>query len=124
MSLITRTIMEAEAASGREAVWTALREWARRGLLRARANQPAGVGVAGPVVAGPARAGSSKQARGGASPTGVGTPIGNNSPGQPVVQAIGRARVAKPIRSVKSRVVPEPDQLQSGPPTRREIPEH
>ena len=88
MSLITRIILEAEAAS----CWEALGTLARQGLLRALAGRR--------------------------SPTGAGAPIGNNSPGQPVVQVVGQARPAKPIRSTKSRIAPEPDQIQSAPPRR------
>jgi hypothetical protein len=114
MSLLTRIIMEAERDS-------ALQELARHGLLRVRTNRPAGPGEAGPVRvggAGPTRAGSSKQV-GSTSPTGVGTPISNNSAGRPDVHVIGRSpQPAKPIRSTKSQIVPEPDQIQSAPPRR------
>ena len=120
MSLLTRIIMEAERDS-------ALQELARHGLLRVRTNRPAGPGEAGPVRvggAGPIRAGSSTQARRGASPTGasptgVGTPISSNSAAHPDVHVIGRSpQPAKPIRSAKSKIVPEPDQIQSAPPRR------
>jgi hypothetical protein len=43
--------------------------------------------------------------------------------GQPITAVVGRARVIKPIRSVKSRIVPEPDQIQSPPPVRQSRPE-
>ena len=53
-----------------------------------RANRPAGPGEAGPAVGG-----------------------SNNSPGRPDVRVVGRSpQPAKPIRWVKSRIVPEPDQ--------------
>jgi len=39
------------------------------------------------------------------------------------VHAVGRvSRPAKPIRSVKSAIVPEPDQIQSAPPVRPTLP--
>ena len=39
------------------------------------------------------------------------------------VHAVGRvSHPAKPIRSVKSAVVPEPDQIQSAPPVRPTLP--
>ena len=67
-----------------------------------RANRPAGPGEAGPAVGG-----------------------SNNSPGRPDVRVVGRSpQPAKPIRWVKSRIVPEPDQIQSATPVRGEIPEH
>jgi hypothetical protein len=42
--------------------------------------------------------------------------------GRSEVRAVGRARPAKPIRSAKSAIVPEPDQLQSEPPVRPTLP--
>ena len=39
------------------------------------------------------------------------------------VHAVGRvSHPAKPIRSVKSAIVPEPDQIQSAPPVRLDLP--
>jgi hypothetical protein len=64
-------------------------------------SRPAGPGEAGPVR--------------------TGAPITNNFAGQPTVQVVGRARPAKPIRPMKSRIVPEPDQIQSKP-LRRSMP--
>jgi hypothetical protein len=122
MSTVTRVIMEAEAASSEQAVRQSLRaalqELARQGVLRVRTNRPAGPGEAGPAgpgVAGPARVG------GAGSSGGVGAPIANNSPGRPDVRVVGRSpQPAKPIRrSMKSRIVPEPDQVQSEPASRR-----
>jgi hypothetical protein len=49
-------------------------------------------------------------------------PIANNFSGRPDVHVVGRARLAKPIRSVKSRIVPEPNQVQSAPPVRPALP--
>ena len=41
------------------------------------------------------------------------------------VHAVGRvSHPAKPIRSVKSAIVPEPDQIQSAPPVRPTLPHH
>jgi hypothetical protein len=39
--------------------------------------------------------------------------------------AVGRARPqpGKPIQTAKSKIVPEPDQIQSKPPTRQSRPE-
>jgi hypothetical protein len=86
-----------------------------------RVNRPAGPGEAGPVRVGPARAGSSTQ-----FPHGAGTPVSHNStPGRPDVTVVGRARpstMAHPIRSAKSKIVPEPDQIQSAPPVRPTLP--
>ena len=130
MSVVTRVIVEAEAISSREALRlmreedlraamrAALQELVRHGLLRVRTNRPAGPGEAGPAgpgVAGPARVG------GAGSSGGVGAPIANNSPGRPDVRVVGRSpQPAKPIRrSMKSRIVPEPDQVQSEPASRR-----
>jgi hypothetical protein len=132
MSLLTRIIMEAERASAwefirEEGLRAAMQAAARQADLRVRTNRPAGPGEAGPVRVGgasPTRAGSSKQVCS-SSPTGAGTPISNNSPGRPDVRVVGRSpQPTKPIQSVKSKIVPEPDQIQSAPPTRREIPEH
>jgi len=51
-----------------------------------------------------------------------GGPITNNSLGRPEVRVVGRSRPAKPIHSVKSKIVPEPDQIQSAPPVRPTLP--
>ena len=56
-----------------------------------------------------------------------GMPITHNFSGQPSVQVVGRGRLAKPIRSkpvqsMKSKIVPEPDQIQSEPPVRSDLP--
>jgi len=56
-----------------------------------------------------------------------GMPITHNFSGQPSVQVVGRGRLAKPIRSkpvqsMKSKIVPEPDQIQSAPPVRQDLP--
>ena len=42
--------------------------------------------------------------------------ITNNSAGRPDITAIGRSRPTKPMQSGKSKIVPEPDQIQSAPP--------
>ena len=48
-----------------------------------------------------------------------GAPTGNNSLGRPDVRMVGRSpRPTTPIRSVKSAIVPEPDQVRSEPPHR------
>jgi len=77
MSLITRIILEAEAAS----CWEALGTLARQGLLRASAGQRS-------------------DPRANPSPTGAGAPTGNNSPGQPVVQSTSEAY---PIHEIADR---------------------
>jgi len=56
-----------------------------------------------------------------------GMPITHNFSGQPSVHVVGRGRLAKPIRSkpvqsMKSKIVPEPDQIQSEPPVRSDLP--
>ena len=56
-----------------------------------------------------------------------GMPITHNFSGQPSVHVVGRGRLAKPIRSkpvqsMKSKIVPEPDQIQSAPPVRQDLP--
>ena len=56
-----------------------------------------------------------------------GMPVTNNFSGQPSVHVVGRGRLAKPIRSkpvqsMKSKIVPEPDQIQSEPPVRSDLP--
>jgi hypothetical protein len=107
MSLLTRIIMEAERISALEFI----REEGLRAVMQAaarQANMRREPTRQEPAPAGPAR---------------VGTPITDNPAGQPVVSVVGRAtRPTKPIRSTKSTVVPEPDQLQSAPPTRRSSP--
>jgi hypothetical protein len=87
------------------------------GRLDRPAGRPNGPGEAGPVrtgsgVANPARDGSS-------TPRAAGEPVSNNSAANPDVTAIGQAREIKPAQSGKSRIVPEPDQIQSPPPGRR-----
>jgi hypothetical protein len=53
----------------------------------------------------------------------VGAHARDSNLGQPVTVAVGRARPAKPIQTVKSKIVPEPDQIQSKPPARQSRPE-
>jgi hypothetical protein len=38
------------------------------------------------------------------------------------VSMVGRSRPTKPMQSGKSKIVPEPDQLQSAPPGKRSSP--
>jgi hypothetical protein len=80
------------------------------GRLDRSANHPNGPGEAGPVRT---------AARGGSSTQVGGDLITNNTPGRPSVSMIGRSRPTKPIQSGKSKIVPEPDQIQSPPPGRR-----
>jgi len=52
-----------------------------------------------------------------------GMPVTNNFSGQPSVHVVGRGRVVKPpMWSMKSKIVPEPDQIQSAPPVRQDLP--
>jgi hypothetical protein len=111
MSTITRIIMEAERTSALEAMWLMREEALRASLARkttALRQEPAARQV-------------TRQGKTGMMP--IGTPItNNNSSGQPEVRVVGRARPAKPIQSVKSKIVPEPDQIQSRPPVRPDLP--
>jgi hypothetical protein len=81
-------------------------------------NRPNGPGEAGPVRTGSGVAGTHHpEGRGGSS-----TRVGGDliTPGRPDVTAIGRARpTTKPMQTGKSKIVPEPDQIQSPPPGRR-----
>ena len=89
MSTVVKLILEAEAASAMDFMRAAMREeGARRADSRREPSVP------------------------------IGAPIANNSPGRPDVSMVGRSRPAKPIQSVKSKIVPEPDQIQSAPPRR------
>ena len=106
MSTIVKLVLEAERASRVEASEEALRQALRQSLQRSRQEQERVRAGCDPRVASPDQAG----------------PIGNNSPGRPVVHVVGRARAANPIRSAKSRIVPEPDQTQSTPPVRPALP--
>jgi hypothetical protein len=109
MSTVTRIILEAEAASSREAMRAALRASVRQAASRRE-----------PTRQEPVRQDSRPGSRPGPSMSG---PIGNNSLGQPDVHMVGRSpQPAKPIRSMKSRIVPEPDQIQSAPPVRSDLP--
>jgi hypothetical protein len=42
--------------------------------------------------------------------------VTRNPAGQPTVTAIGQSRPTKPMQTGKSKIVPEPDQIQSPPP--------
>ena len=99
MSTVRQVIMEAETVSAREFIRAVMGEEG----LRAAARQA------------DARRGAMRQEP-------IGAPITNNSPGRPEVRVVGRSRPAKPIRSAKSAIVPEPDQIQSAPPTRPTLP--
>ena len=85
------------------------------------ASRPNGPGEAGPVRTSPGVFGGASPTRAGSStPIAVGEPVSNNSAGHPSVHVIGRSpQPSKPVQSVKSRIVPEPDQIQSKPPGRR-----
>ena len=107
MSTVTRIILEAEATSAREAMRAAMQAAARQADSRR-----------GPVGQEPLRQEPDPGSH--PDPHVSGVPISNNSPGRPDVHVVGRSpRSTKPIRSVKSRIVPEPDQVQSGPASSR-----
>ena len=59
-------------------------------------------------------AGGSRQVSGG--------PVTNNPLGRAGVTMVGRSRPTKPMQSGKSKIVPEPDQIQSAPPVRPTLP--
>ena len=116
MSTVTRIMLEAEAASGREAMRAAMREERLRAAMQAAARQADS--RRGPVHQEPGPGSRRPDPRVGAGSSMSG-PISNNSPGRPDVTMVGRSpRPAKPIQSVKSRIVPEPYQIQSAPPRR------
>ena len=97
MSTVVKLILEAEAASAMDFMRAAMREEGLRAAMQAAAR----------------RADSRRE-----QSVPIGAPIANNSPGRPDVSMVGRSRPAKPIQSVKSKIVPEPDQIQSAPPRR------
>jgi hypothetical protein len=114
MSTVTRVIMEAEATSAREFILAAMREEGLRAAMQAAARQADSRRE--PIHQKPVPAGHPDPRSAGAGPgrpDPVGTPITNNSPGRPDVRVVGRARPAKPIRSAKSAIVSEPDQVRS-----------
>jgi len=116
MSTLTRIMLEAEAASAREAMRAAMREERLRAAMQAAARQADS--RRGPVHQEPGPGSRRPDPRVGAGSSMSG-PISNNSPGRPDVTMVGRSpRPAKPIQSVKSRIVPEPYQIQSAPPHR------
>jgi len=120
MSTVTRIMLEAEAASGREAMRAAMREEGLRAAMQTAARQADS--RRGPVHQEPGPGSRRPDPRVGAGSSMSG-PISNNSPGRPDVTMVGRSpRPAKPIQSVKSRIVPEPYQIQSAPPVRPTLP--
>jgi hypothetical protein len=131
----SRSSSSSRASASQAAMQAAATSRQQAGMRRMRPNspnRPNGPGEAGPVRVGgggggggddassTTRAAGPAAARVGSSPTGVGAPISHNStPGRPDVTVVGRARpstMAHPIRSAKSKIVPEPDQIQSPPP--------
>ena len=106
MSTITRVIIEAETVSAREFIRAVMGEEGLRAAMQAAARQA------------DSRRGPVRQEPGHQKPASV-------EPLPSEVRTVGRSpRSTKPIRSTKSTIVPDPDQLQSAPPVRREIPEH
>ena len=97
MSTTVGAILEAERESAKAAIGLAL-----------------AAGLAGPQQTGASGAGAS-----GATDATV-----PSNPSPPTnVHAVGRvSHPAKPIRSVKFAIVPEPDQIQSAPPVRLDLP--
>jgi hypothetical protein len=132
MSLLTQIMLEAERASAAEFSLALSRDAGLRAILREeglRAAMQAAARQADsrrePIRQTPAPAGHPDPRSVGtrsSRPDPVGTPITNNSSGQPEVRVVGRARPTKPMQSGKSRIVPEPDQIQSPPLGRRSSP--
>jgi hypothetical protein len=121
MSVLTRTLLEAETISAREYMRAAMREEGLRAAMRAASQASLARRTA-------LRQEPAHQEPGHQEPT-----PDNRRPdpsltnhgaagGRSEVRAVGRARPAKPIRSAKSAIVPEPDQLQSEPPVRPTLP--
>jgi hypothetical protein len=109
MSVLISTILEAERAS-----------WLEDALLRERERQErAARGFSG----GKSFSGGDGFGSGGGSGP-ANTPVSNSASNNPSVHVIGRARPGsmKPIQTAKSKIVPEPDQIQSKP-TRSDRPE-
>jgi hypothetical protein len=131
MSLLTRTLMECERTSAMEfaqelsrdeGLQIIMREQGLRAAMQAAARQADS--RRGPVHQNPGPAGHPDPRSAGARsgrPDPIGAPIANNSQGQPEVRVVGRARPAKPIRTAKSGVVPEPDQVTSRRPEPRPV---
>ena len=120
MSTVTRIMLEAETASAMDFMRAVMGEEGLRVAMQAAARQTAS--RRGPVHQEPGPGSRRPDPRVGAGSSMSG-PISNNSPGRPDVTMVGRSpRPAKPIQSVKSRIVPEPDQIQSKP-TRVDRPE-
>ena len=129
MSFLTRVMLEAEDASAIDLIQRngglqrVLREEGLRAAMQAAARQADSRRE--PIHQEPGPGGHSDPRPAGARPgrpDPIGTPISNNSLGQPEVRVVGRARPsAKPIRSAKSQIVPEPDQIQSERPKPRPV---
>ena len=119
MSTVTRIMLEAETASAMDFMRAVMGEEGLRVAMQAAARQTAS--RRGPVHQEPGPGSRRPDPRVGAGSSMSG-PISNNSPGRPDVTMVGRSRPAKPIQSVKSKIVPEPDQIQSKP-TRVDRPE-
>jgi len=138
MSLLTRTMLEAErdsalafiqAVSHDGGLQAILREEGLRAAMQAAARQadsrrtarqqePSSSTSASPVQE-PVRQDSEPRVADSGRVVRVGGDlITNNSPGRPDVTAVGRSRPTKPIQSGKSKIVPEPDLALSAPPRR------
>ena len=116
MSFLTKVMLEAEDTSAREAMRAAMREEGLRAAMQAAARQADSRRGLVHQEPGPGSRRPDPRVGAGSSMSG---PISNNSPGRPDVTMVGRSpRPAKPIQSVKSRIVPEPYQIQSAPPHR------
>jgi hypothetical protein len=138
MSVLVRTLLEAETISAREFMRAAvMREEELRAAMRAASQASLARRTA--LRQEPGRQEPGRQEPGRQEP-GRQEPMhqepsasGNRRPdsslsnhgaagGQSEVRGLGRARPAKPTRSTKSKIVPEPDQLQSEPPVRPTLP--
>jgi hypothetical protein len=128
MSVLIRTLLEAETISAREYMRAAvMREEGLRAAMRAASQASLARKTA-------LRQEPGRQEPGRQEPSTPRDPVsGNRHPdpsltnhgaagGRSEVRAVGRARPAKPIRSTKSAIVPEPDQIRSAPPVRPTLP--
>ena len=117
MSFLTKVMLEAEGDSAMDFMRAVMGKEGLRVAMQAALTRQAD-SRRGPVHQEPGPGSRRPDPRVGAGSSMSG-PISNNSPGRPDVTMVGRSpRPAKPIQSVKSRIVPEPYQIQSAPPRR------
>jgi hypothetical protein len=130
MNTFVEIVLEAERESVKELMGR-MREEALRAAMRAAAQASLAQKTA--LRQEPGRQGSGRQEPGRQEPgrqnseprvadsgrvVRVGGDFVYNNSGRPDVTMVGRARPTKPIQSVKSKIVPEPDQIQSARPVR------